>query len=1513
MILSDVLTPRRAIGVLALLCATLGTSGCGGGWGESRPAINASLTKGSQTVSAGQTATMTVTPTGTGPFNFQWYRNGVPISGATSSTYSSQVSGSDNGAVFTVAISNAGGTVTSAPYTLTVNTPPSITMQPGSQTVTAGQAATFTITASGTGPFSYQWYRDGAPIGGAISSTLTVPATAFSDNGSQITVLVTNALGSTTSSAAILSVMPSTAGLTLASIPAQTYGSAPFVVGASSASDGALTYGVVSGPASVSGATVTVTGAGDVVISVTQAPSGNFPASTATATFHVAQGVPSLSFASVPAATFGAAAFPVSATSASTAPITYNVVSGPATISGSSVTVTGAGTVVLAASQAATTANYATPPRPPTSASTSGPQPRPSASRPCPPKPSATRPLPSAPLPAPLRRSPTASSAAPQPSPPAEPSPSPARNVTVTGAGTVVLAASQAATANYAAATANISFNVTAATPTLSFATIPAINYGTAAFPVSATSASSGTVTYSVVSGPATITSGGSLTITGAGTIVLSASQAATANYAAATANVSFNVGSATPALSFSTVPAQTFGNPAFTVSATSSSTAPVTYSVVSGPATVSPSGTVTVTGAGTVVLAASQAATANYAAATANISFNVTAATPTLSFATIPAINYGTAAFPVSATSASSGTVTYSVVSGPATITSGGSLTITGAGTIVLSASQAATANYAAATAGAVLTVTPATPTLSFVPISTMTYGATAPSVSATSASNGTVTYSVASGPATITPGGSLTITGAGTVVLSASQAASANYTAATANISFTVAPATPTLSFAPIPYKVFGAAVFPVSATSASTGAVTYSVVSGPATITNGNVAINGTGIVLLAANQAATANYAAATANTSFTVNPATPTLSLGTIANLTYGATSFTVMATSNSPASISYSLVSGPATVSLSGGVTITGAGTVTLSASQAASANYAAATANTAFTVNPATPNLTFTAIPAKTYGNPVFTANATSASSGAVTYSLVGGPATITPSGSVSLTGAGPVTLSATQAASGNYAAATTSTTFTVAPNVSISPITPSNQVLAPGQLGFSATAVGGQTDNLVWTATGGSFTGSTWTTPNMAGTYTIRATSADQSSVYVATTATVSAPVITAQPASQNVCTNASTTLSVAANYGSTYQWSLGGTILPGATSSSYFIAGAARPRCRELHGDGHQPGRQCHLQPRQGGRGLVPHLQSRQPRHLCHADRQLLGLGERHRALHLQVVSRSVWRISGPDLRRDVEHLHHGRHQPGQQRRSVLRDRHGWLRHRAHQYPRHTDRHQRQRAANHHHATPRSDHRHRRYANIRRRSLGYAVAQLPVVSDPCGQRRGRCYLGRDLRQLHRPGKQDQQQQRPGPVLRPRHELLWSGCLAERSTGGRQRRHDPDHRSAQHRLRQRGHPLFALGHRDLHPAPELSVVQGRSRKLYLYSDLGRHQLHLYPRLASRRGYRFGLPRGRQQRNDLTGHQQLRIPLRRRSGQHPVLQQQLVNARHNHHLWKLRLPAHRSDNKSVW
>jgi hypothetical protein len=83
---------------------------------------------------------------------------------------------------------------------------PSITTQPASQTVTAGQIASFSVVATGTAPLGYQWNKNGAAISGATSSSYTTPATTTSDNGALFTVLVSNTAGSVTSSAATLTV-----------------------------------------------------------------------------------------------------------------------------------------------------------------------------------------------------------------------------------------------------------------------------------------------------------------------------------------------------------------------------------------------------------------------------------------------------------------------------------------------------------------------------------------------------------------------------------------------------------------------------------------------------------------------------------------------------------------------------------------------------------------------------------------------------------------------------------------------------------------------------------------------------------------------------------------------------------------------------------------------------------------------------------------------------------------------------------------------------------------------------------------------------------------------------------------------------------------------------------------------------------------------------------------------------------------------------------------------------------
>jgi hypothetical protein len=164
----------------------------------------------SQTVTAGQTASFSVAATGTAPLSYQWRKNGVAISGATSSTFTTPVTAnSDNGAQFTVLVSNTAGSATSNAVTLTVNAapvPPSITAQPTSQTVTAGQTATFNVVATGTAPLSYQWRKSGVTISGATSAFYTTPAASSSDSGAQFTVLVSNTAGNVTSSAATLTV-----------------------------------------------------------------------------------------------------------------------------------------------------------------------------------------------------------------------------------------------------------------------------------------------------------------------------------------------------------------------------------------------------------------------------------------------------------------------------------------------------------------------------------------------------------------------------------------------------------------------------------------------------------------------------------------------------------------------------------------------------------------------------------------------------------------------------------------------------------------------------------------------------------------------------------------------------------------------------------------------------------------------------------------------------------------------------------------------------------------------------------------------------------------------------------------------------------------------------------------------------------------------------------------------------------------------------------------------------------
>ncbi|MEI7774463.1 MAG: SUMF1/EgtB/PvdO family nonheme iron enzyme, partial [Verrucomicrobiota bacterium] len=93
-----------------------------------------------------------------------------------------------------------------SPGVVAADVAPSITSQPSSLAVNAGAPATFSVTATGTAPLSYQWLKNGANIAGGTSATYSITSTQSSDAGNYA-VLVTNNAGNLTSGGANLTVL----------------------------------------------------------------------------------------------------------------------------------------------------------------------------------------------------------------------------------------------------------------------------------------------------------------------------------------------------------------------------------------------------------------------------------------------------------------------------------------------------------------------------------------------------------------------------------------------------------------------------------------------------------------------------------------------------------------------------------------------------------------------------------------------------------------------------------------------------------------------------------------------------------------------------------------------------------------------------------------------------------------------------------------------------------------------------------------------------------------------------------------------------------------------------------------------------------------------------------------------------------------------------------------------------------------------------------------------------------
>ncbi|MGC3988475.1 MAG: DUF3500 domain-containing protein [Chthoniobacteraceae bacterium] len=166
----------------------------------------------STTAAAGSTASFSVTATGSGTLTYQWYKDAAAISGATSSSYSIASTTTDDAGSYDVMVTSEYGVSTSAVATLTISsssgTTPEITGEPESLTVNEGDSAAFSVTATGSGTLSYQWYKGDAPIDGATGATYSIASVSTTDTGSYYAV-VSNDVGSATSTVASLAVSTS--------------------------------------------------------------------------------------------------------------------------------------------------------------------------------------------------------------------------------------------------------------------------------------------------------------------------------------------------------------------------------------------------------------------------------------------------------------------------------------------------------------------------------------------------------------------------------------------------------------------------------------------------------------------------------------------------------------------------------------------------------------------------------------------------------------------------------------------------------------------------------------------------------------------------------------------------------------------------------------------------------------------------------------------------------------------------------------------------------------------------------------------------------------------------------------------------------------------------------------------------------------------------------------------------------------------------------------------------------
>jgi len=570
---------------------------------------------------------------------------------------------------------------------------------------------------------------------------------------------------------------------------------------------------------------------------------------------------------------------------------------------------------------------------------------------------------------------------------------------------------------------------------TITFGAAPTPTWSSGgSFSVSATASSGLPVSYSIDASSSSACSiansavGTVTTLTG-GTCTVIASQAGDDTYFAApddSLNVTISKASQTVSFTYTGTDPVPYGTSDFSVGSMASATSglsPTFTSSTTPVCTVTSGGTVTLVAQGTCTLVADQAGDARYLAATTSgpQSFAVTRGTTNVVWAPTTGVTIPQSPLTPSspAITPGNGAISYSIddstTTGCAVNSSTGELTYAAAGTCVVRATAAQTPQWDSAYTTVTFTISKADQVITFPGLGGKVYGDAPFAVTVSAPSNNVVLTSTTTAVCTVAAT-TVTILRAGQCDLTASAAGTSAYNAAAdVSRSFTVAKATPTVTWAPTtaitaddtlsftPSALATTDGGPIGYSvddSGTTGCTVNSLTAEVTYVTAGTCAIKATSAEM----DDTSSGFTVAT----FTISKASQTITFGSLSSKNYGDAPFAISASTDSPGRLvtftsltpTVCSVTGASTViggATGGTVAIVGAGTCSIRASQAGDDVYAAApVVDRSFVVAQGTQAaLRFTNSTAGVFDDTLTLATAGGSGTGAVTFALVGGPGT--------------------------------------------------------------------------------------------------------------------------------------------------------------------------------------------------------------------------------------------------------------------------------------------------------------------------------------------------------------------------------------------------------------------------------------------------------------------------------------------------------------------------------------